>query len=70
MDTVAGLIFKAEAMIAGLNSDALKENASHTLRALHVAFAAVTDSANGSPAFHELLDQSKQRLLKKSASLH
>lgn len=73
MDTVAGLIFKAETMIAGLGENpdrALLDNASHTLRALHVAFAAVTGSANGGAAFHSLLEQSRQRLLKKTAAIH
>lgn len=73
MDTVAGLIFKAEAMIASLGGDpdrAILDNASHTLRALHVAFAAVTGSVNGSAAFNELLEQSRQRVLKKAAAMH
>jgi hypothetical protein len=73
MDTLAGLIFKAEGLIAGLddNSDgAIKDNASHTLRALQVAFAAVTGSVNGSVAYRELLAQSRQRLLKKAAAMH
>jgi hypothetical protein len=73
MDTVAGLIFKAEAIIAGLADNpnrAIQDNASHTLRALQVAFAAVTGSVNGSAAFLALLEQSKQRLLKKAAAMH
>ena len=73
MDTVAALIFKAEALLASLGERpdrAMHENASHTLRALQVAFAAVTDSANGSAAFQALLEQSRQRLLKKAAAMH
>lgn len=73
MDTVAALIFKAEAMIAGLgdNADnAMQANANHTLRALQVAFAAVTGAANGSAACRELLEQSRQRLNKKAAAMH
>ncbi|MET0378108.1 MAG: hypothetical protein ABW049_03875 [Spongiibacteraceae bacterium] len=73
MDTLAALIFKADAMIVGLGDNpdrALQDNASHTLRALHVAFAAVTGSVNGSAACHALLEQSRQRLLKKAAALH
>lgn len=71
MDAVAKLIFKAEAMIAGLGENpALKDNASHTLRALQVAFAAVTGSVNGSASFHSLLEQSRQRLLKSTAAIH
>lgn len=73
MDTLAGLIFKAEALAAklGENSElAIRDNANHTLRALHIAFAAVTDSVNGSPAFHALLEQSRERLLKKAAAMH
>lgn len=65
MDSVAGLIFKAEAMIAGLGDNpdkAIQNNADHTLRALQLAFAAVTGSVNGSPAFRELLEQSRLRL--------
>lgn len=73
IDTVAGLIFKAEAMIAGLGENpeqALQDNANHTLRALHVAFAAVSGSANGGAAFRSLLEQSRQRLLKKTTAIH
>jgi hypothetical protein len=73
MDAVAGLIFRAEALIAGLDSDsenAMRDNANHTLRALHVAFAAVTDSENGSVAYRGLLEQSRQRLHKKAAAMH
>lgn len=73
MDTVARLIFKAEAMIAGLGENpdrALQENASHTLRALHVAFAAVTGSVNGSAGFHALLEQCRQRPHKKTTAIH
>jgi hypothetical protein len=73
MDAVAALIVRAESLIAGIKDkadDAVRQNADHTLRALHVAFAAVTDSANGSEAFRELLEQSRQRLLKKSATMH
>jgi hypothetical protein len=73
MDAVAGLIVRAESLIAGIKDSAdaaVRQNADHTLRALHVAFAAVTDSTNGSPAFRELLDQSRQRLLKKKSTVH
>src|SRR5690606_33404033 len=70
MDTVAGLIFKAEALIAGLGNDGdstIRDNATHTLRALHLAFAAVTGSKAGSEAFIALLEQSRERLQRKSA---
>lgn len=73
MDAVAALIIRAESLIAGIKDkadDAVRQNADHTLRALHVAFAAVTDSANGSEAFRELLEQSRQRLLKKTTTMH
>lgn len=73
MDAVAALIFKAEDMIAGLAENperTIQENAKHTLRALHLAFAAVTGSVNGSAAFHDLLAQSRQRLLKKVGAMH
>lgn len=73
MDAVAALIVRAESLIAGIEGkadQAVRQNADHTLRALHVAFAAVTDSTNGSPAFRELLEQSRQRLLKKTATMH
>jgi hypothetical protein len=73
MDAIAGLIVRAEGLIAGIKDkadEAVRQNADHTLRALHVAFAAVTDSTNGSPAFRELLEQSRQRLLKKSSTMH
>jgi hypothetical protein len=73
MDAVAALIVRAESLIAGIRDkadDAVRQNADHTLRALHVAFAAVTDSTNGSPAFNELLEQSRQRLLKNATTVH
>jgi hypothetical protein len=73
MDAVAALIVRAESLIAGIEGkadQAVRLNADHTLRALHVAFAAVTDSTNGSPAFRELLEQSRQRLLKKTSTMH
>jgi hypothetical protein len=73
MDTLAGLIFKAQGLIDSLGDNAeaaIRDNANHTLRALHVAFAAVTDSVNGSAAYRDLLEQSRQRLLKKSAAMH
>lgn len=73
MDAVAALIFKAEGIIAGLGDtpdSAMQANANHTLRALQIAFAVVTDSVNGSPAFNALLDQSRQRLQTKAASMH
>lgn len=73
MDAVAALIFKAESLLAGLGDSAdaaVRANADHTLRALRVAFAAVTDAANGSQAFLELLEQSRQRLARKAVSVH
>jgi hypothetical protein len=73
MDTLAGLIFKADMMIDGLGDDTqnvLRANADHTLRALHVAFAAVTGSVKGSAAYLALLEQSRQRLLKKASTMH
>jgi hypothetical protein len=73
MDTLAALIFKAEGLIAGLGDSAdntIRDNANHTLRALQVAFAAVTGSTNGSAAYRELLEQSRQRVLKKTATMH
>lgn len=73
MDAVAGLIFKAEAILARLGENpepAIKESASHTLRALNLAFAAVTGSTNGSAACNSLLDQSRQRLHKKTTAMH
>lgn len=73
MDAVAALIFKAERLLEGLGDSvdaAGRANADHTLRALRVAFAAVTDATNGSPAFLELLEQSQQRLLRKASSVH
>lgn len=73
MDSVAALIFKAEDIITSLGEGAergVRENADHTLRALNVAFAAVTGSVNGSAAFHDLLAQSRQRLLKKAGAMH
>jgi len=64
MDAVAQLITRAEALVAGLAEDdrTARDNADHTLRALYLAFAAVTGSVNGSAAFRELLQQSRQRL--------
>ena len=73
MDAVAVLIIKAESMIANLSDgadSAIRANASHTLRALYVAFAAVTGSVNGSTAFQNLLDESKQRHLQKAGAVH
>jgi hypothetical protein len=73
MDSIAALIFKAEDMITSLGEHAeraLRDNANHTLRALHLAFAAVTGSVNGSAAFNNLLAQSRQRLLKKAGAMH
>lgn len=73
IDAVAALIFKAEAMIAGLGENTertLRDNADHTLRALHVAFAAVAGAVNGSAAFRGLLEESRQRLLKKANAIH
>ncbi len=73
IDAVAALIFKAEAMIAGLGENperTLRDNADHTIRALHLAFAAVTGAVNGSTAFRDVLEQSRQRLLKKANAIH
>jgi hypothetical protein len=73
MDAIANLIVRAENLIAGIKDkadDAVRLNADHTLRARHVAFAAVTDAENGSPAYRELLEQSRQRLLRKSSTMH
>lgn len=73
MDAVAALIIKAESMIANLSEgadSAIRANASHTLRALYVAFAAVSGSVNGSAAFQSLLDESKQRHLQKTGAVH
>lgn len=73
MDAVAALVFKVETMIAGLGENpdrVLQDNATHTLRALNVAFAAVTGSVNGSAAFQSLLEQSRQRQLQNAASMH
>jgi hypothetical protein len=70
MDAIAALIVKAESLIAGIGDEAQRENANHTLRALHIAFAAITDSTNGSAAFRELLEQSRLRLQKKAAAMH
>lgn len=71
MDAVAALIFKAEGLLASLGSDAAqRDNADHTLRALRLAFAAVTGSTSGSPAFEELLEQSRRRLDEQSSTMH
>ena len=73
MDAVVALIEKAEFLIANLSEPvdgAVRANASHTLHALHVAFAAVTGSANGSAAFQTLLDESKQRHRQKNSAIH
>lgn len=73
IDAVANLIVKAEAMIAAFTDETSKstrDNADHTLRALHLAFAAVTGSKSGSSAFNVLLDQSKERLQKGSSTMH
>jgi len=73
MDAVAELIVKAETLIAGLGDSPdkpMRDNADHTLRALHLAFAAVTGSVAASPAYQELLEQSRLRLQKKTAALH
>lgn len=71
MDAVADLIFKVEAMIAALGEKpepATLDQANHTLRALHVAFAAVTGSTSGSKAFTLLLEESRQRALMQDAA--
>jgi tRNA(Phe) wybutosine-synthesizing methylase Tyw3 len=73
MDAVAALIAKAESMIANLSTTAdvaIRVNADHTLRALHVAFAAVAGAANGSAAFQSSLEESKQRHLQKTTAVH
>lgn len=73
MDAVAALIFKAEALQTKLgdsSNSATQENARHTLQALHLAFAAVTGSINGSADFQDLLAQSRQRLSKGSTLVH
>lgn len=73
MDAVAELIFKAEDMIARLGENperSIRDSADHTLRALNLAFSAVTGSVNGSAAFLDLLAQSRQRLLKKAGAMH
>lgn len=71
MDAVADLIFKVEAMITALGEKpepATLDQANHTLRALHVAFAAVTGSTSGSKAFTLLLEESRQRALMQGAA--
>jgi hypothetical protein len=73
MDAVASLIFRAEKLLAGLGDDvdaAVRQNADHTLRALRMAFAAITDAGSGSPAFQELLEQSRQRLGDSTSTMH
>lgn len=73
MDAVAALIVKAETLQANLGDNAntaIQENARHTLQALHLAFAAVTDSINGSAEFQELLVQSRHRLTKNTTAIH
>ncbi len=73
IDAVARLIVKAETMIVaftGETSQTTRDNADHTLRALQLAFAAVTGSKSGSPAFQALLSQSKQRLQKAASTMH
>lgn len=73
MDAVAALIVKAESMIAAFDADvesSKRENADHTLRALYLAFAAITGAANGSAAFQSLLTQSKERLGGGSSTMH
>jgi hypothetical protein len=73
MDAVAALIVKAETLQTNLSeqaSVAMQENARHTLQALHLAFAAVTGSVNGSAGFRDLLAQSKERLSQGAAVRH
>jgi hypothetical protein len=73
VDAVAALITKAEAMIANLSANAdsaIRINADHTLRALHIAFAAVSGSVNGSATFHATLEESKQRYQQKMSAVH
>ena len=73
VDAIAALIIKAEALQASLGESAstsLQENARHTLQALHLAFAAVSGSVNGSASFLDLLSESKHRLSKISAVVH
>ena len=73
MDAIAALIVKAEALQVRLGDNSnpsMLENARHTLQALHLAFAAVTGSVNGSAAFLDLLAQSRQRLSNDAATVH
>lgn len=73
MDAIAALIVKAEAMIAGLDPEAepgRHKNGDQFLRALHLAFAAVTGSVNGSAAFSSLLEESKVRLAGRDSNVH
>jgi hypothetical protein len=65
MDAVASLIMRAETMAAALRPDAaaaMRANAEHTVRALHLAFAAVSGAKNGSAAFQSLLAESAARI--------
>lgn len=73
MDAVASLIVRAEAMVGAFTEETgqvTRDSAEQTLRALRLAFAAVTGSKSGSAAFLTLLDQSKERLQKGSSTMH
>lgn len=65
MDAIAALLVKAETMLAALPPEAdkaMRDNAQHTVRALRVAFAAVSGAKQDSAAFQTLLGESKARL--------
>jgi len=73
MDAVASLIVRAEAMVGAFTeetSQVTRDSAEQTLRALRLAFAAVTGTKSDSAAFLTLLDQSKERLQKGSSTMH
>jgi hypothetical protein len=73
MDAVAALIVKAETMLASFGPEvapAKRDSGEQFLRALYLAFAAVTGSANGSPAFTSLLEESKARLAGRDSRVH
>lgn len=73
MDEIAMLIARAETMIAafGAETDQIRrDNADHTVRALYLAFAAITGSENGSAAFQSLLAQSGARVSSGASTTH
>lgn len=73
MDAVTNLIVRAETMAAALPPEAdtiMRDNAEHTVRALHLAFAAVSGARNGSAAFQTALTESKARLESGAATMH